>query len=349
MFQTYRFTNMTGLFHFFSNNLFRKSVASPADGLPICQQPQESNTRHDVIEVEKLKDKMLDKMEEMDNRELEEIERGYVVLDIDTCDVKNSLAVVEYVEDLYIFYQQAEVAIGVSPDYISIQYDINEKMRAILVDWLVEVHYKFELMDENLFLTVNLIDRFLERQIVVRKKLQLVGVTAMLLACKFQDVSVPSVENLILITDCAYTRNEVLEMEMLMLNTLQFEMCVPTPYVFMRRFLKAAEADIKMKHLSFFMTELCLVEYEMLKFRPSFLAAAATYTAQCTLRGFKYWSRTSQLHTNYAEDQLLECSRLMVDFHQRAGTGQLTGVYRKYITFGYGCAAKFKPALFLLD
>ncbi|KAK1325654.1 Cyclin-B2-2 [Acorus calamus] len=138
-------------------------------------------------------------------------------------------------------------------------------------------------------------------------------------------------------------------MEMSMLNTLQFEMCVPTPYVFMRRFLKAAEADIKMKHLSFFMTELCLVEYEMLKFRPSFLAAAATYTAQCTLRGFKYWSRTSQLHTNYAEDQLLECSRLMVDFHQRAGTGQLTGVYRKYITFRYGCAAKSKPALFLLD
>lgn len=74
------------------------------------------------------------------------------------------------------------------------------------------MHYKFELMDETLFLTVNIIDRFLARQNVVRKKLQLVGVTAMLLACKYEEVTVPVVEDLILISDRAYTRKEVLEM-----------------------------------------------------------------------------------------------------------------------------------------
>lgn len=74
------------------------------------------------------------------------------------------------------------------------------------------MHYKFELMDETLFLTINIIDRFLERQTVLRKKLQLVGVTAMLLACKYEEVSVPVVEDLILISDRAYTRNEVLAM-----------------------------------------------------------------------------------------------------------------------------------------
>ena len=63
-----------------------------------------------------------------------------------------------------------------------------------------------------MFLTVNLIDRFLERQAVIRKKLQLVGVTAMLIACKYEEVSVPTVEDFILITDKAYTRNEVLDM-----------------------------------------------------------------------------------------------------------------------------------------
>lgn len=75
-----------------------------------------------------------------------------------------------------------------------------------------QVHHKFELMEETLFLTVNLIDRFLERQIVVRKKLQLVGVTAMLLACKYEEVSVPMIEDFVLITDKAYTKNDVLEM-----------------------------------------------------------------------------------------------------------------------------------------
>lgn len=108
-----------------------------------------------------------------------------------------------------------------------------------------QVHYKFELMDETLFLTINLIDRFLERQVVVRKKLQLVGVTAMLLACKYEEVSVPIVEDFVLISDKAYTREDVLGMEKSMVNKLQFNFSVPTPYVFMRRFLKAAQSDKK--------------------------------------------------------------------------------------------------------
>lgn len=76
----------------------------------------------------------------------------------------------------------------------------------------MQVHYKFELMDETLYLTVNLIDRFLAVQPVERKRLQLVGVTAMLLACKYEEVSVPVVEDLVSISDRAYSRKEVLEM-----------------------------------------------------------------------------------------------------------------------------------------
>ncbi|CAL9109196.1 unnamed protein product, partial [Musa textilis] len=287
---------------------------------------------------------------EMDNSDLKEVAMEDLTIEtipsIDICDSNDPLAVVEYVEDIYSFYRQTEVTSCVSPDYMSQQFDINEKMRAILVDWLIEVHYKFELMEETLFLTVNIIDRFLARQTVARKKLQLAGVTAMLLACKYEEVSVPVVEDLILISDRAYTREEVLDMERLIVNTLQFNMSVPTAYVFMRRFLKAAEADKKLELLSFFIVELCLVEYKMLEFRPSLLAAAAIYTAQCSLRGLRHWTKTSELHSNYSEDQLLECSRLMVDFHHKAGLGKLTGVHRKYSTFKYGCAAKAEPALF---
>lgn len=120
-----------------------------------------------------------------------------------------------------------------------------------------------------------------------------------------------------------------------MLNTLQFNMSVPTPYVFIQRFLKAAQSDKKvswffefllgnysqqyyfvmtitkllpgkqLQLLSFFLIELSLVEYEMLKFTPSLLAAAAIYAAQCTIYGFKQWSKTCQWHSGYSEDQLL--------------------------------------------
>ncbi|OIT02678.1 PREDICTED: G2/mitotic-specific cyclin-2-like [Nicotiana attenuata] len=271
------------------------------------------------------------------------------IIDIDGDDAKNPLAVVEYVQDLFASYRKMEGCSCVSPDYMAQQFDINERMRSILIDWLIEVHHKFELREETLFLTVNLIDRFLEKQGVVRKKLQLVGLVAMLLACKYEEVSVPLVDDFVFISDKAYSRKEVLEMERMMLNTLQFNMSVPTAYVFMRRYLKAAQSDRKLELLSFFLVELCLVEYEMLKFPPSFIAAAAIYTAQTTLYGVQQWSKTCEWHTSYSEDQLLECSRSIVSYHQKAATGKLTGVHRKYSTSKFGYAAKCEPAHFLVQ
>ncbi|KAB1223284.1 Cyclin-B2-4 [Morella rubra] len=291
---------------------------------------------------------MLDEVDRMEEEiEMEDVDEP--VIDIDSSDLKDPLAVVEYINDMIAYFRKTENSSCVSQTYMAHQFDINEKMRAILIDWLIEVHYKFELMEETLFLTVSLIDRFLERQTVVRKNLQLVGVTAMLLACKYEEGSVPLVEDLVLVSDKAYTRKEVLEMERLMVNTLQFNFSVPTPYVFMRRFLKAAQSDTKLELLSFFIIELCLVEYEMLKFPPSLLAAAAIYTAQCSLYcPFERWSKTSEWYTNYSKSQLLECSKMMAAFHQKAGTGKLTGVHRKYSTWKFGYAAKAEPAHFLL-
>ncbi|KAL5099650.1 hypothetical protein RYX36_003977 [Vicia faba] len=286
--------------------------------------------------------------DQMDEVEMEDMMEE-TVLDIDISDANDPVAVAEYVDDLYAYYRKVESTGCASPNYMAEQFDINERMRAILIDWLIEVHDKFDLVHETLFLTVNLIDRFLEKQSMVRKKLQLVGLVAMLLACKYEEVSVPVVGDLILISDRAYSRKEVLEMEKLMVNTLKFNISVPTAYVFIRRFLKAAQADRKLELLAFFLVELSLVEYAMLKFPPSQLAAAAVYTAQCATYGFKQWSKTCEWHTNYSEDQLLECSSLMVDFHKKAGTGKLTGAHRKYCTSKFIFTAKREPASFLLE
>ncbi|KAH6759059.1 Cyclin B2 [Perilla frutescens var. frutescens] len=295
---------------------------------------------------------MLEEIDRMDAEvEMEDIdeEEEEPVVDIDSSDKNNPLAVTEYIDDLHAYYKKMESSSCVPANYMVHQSDLNERMRGILIDWLIEVHYKFELMDETLYLTVNLIDRFLALQPVVRKKLQLVGVTAMLLACKYEEVSVPVVEDLVLISDKAYCRKEVLDMEKLIVNTLQFNMSLPTPYVFMKRFLKAAQSDKKLDLLSFFIIELCLVEYEMVSFPPSLLAAAAVFTAQCTLTGSRQWSKTSEMHTSYTQEQLMECAKLMVTYHQKAGTGKLNGVHNKYSTSKYGNVAKVEPAVFLID
>ncbi|XP_051140325.1 G2/mitotic-specific cyclin-2-like isoform X1 [Andrographis paniculata] len=281
--------------------------------------------------------------------EMEDIfEEEEAVVDIDAADKSDPLAVVDYIEELYSYYKKIEMSSCVSPEYMMHQFDINERMRAILVDWLIEVHHKFELRGETLFLTINLIDRFLAKQSVVRKKLQLVGLVAMLLACKYEEVSVPVVDDLVFISDKAYTRKEVLEMEKMMLNALQFNMSVPTPYVFMRRFLKAAQSDKKLELVAFYLIELSLVEYEAVKYPPSLLAAAAVYAAQATVYGVAQWSRTCEWHTGYTAAELQECTRLMVALHGKAAAGKLTGVHRKYNTNKFGYAARCEPADHLL-
>ncbi|KAF8101528.1 hypothetical protein N665_0204s0025 [Sinapis alba] len=281
--------------------------------------------------------------------EMVEEEEQEPVLDIDGNDAHNPLAVVEYVEDLHEFYRKNERFSCVPQDYMAQQFDITDKMRAILIDWLIEVHDKFELMNETLYLTVNLIDRFLSKQAVVRKKLQLVGLVALLLACKYEEVSVPIVEDLVVISDKAYTRNDVLEMEKIMLNTLQFNMSLPTQYPFLKRFLKAAQSDKKLEMLASFLIELALVDYEMLRYPPSLLAASAVYTAQCTIHGFSEWNSTCEFHSHYSENQLRECSRRMVSLHQKAASDKLTGVRRKYSSskFGY-VATKYEAAAHFL-
>lgn len=163
--------------------------------------------------------------------------------------------------------------------YMTAQNDINEKMRAILVDWLIEVHHKFKLLPETLFLTVNLIDRYLERQVIHRTKLQLVGVTAMLIASKYEEIYAPEVRDFVYITDKAYQKEEILKQEFALLTELDFNICTPSSYRFLERFSKIANLNSKQFNMARYLIELPLIEYRMLKYCPSLLAASALFLA----------------------------------------------------------------------
>jgi hypothetical protein len=128
---------------------------------------------------------------------------------IDERDNEDPLCATEYVQDMYSLFREKETATSVRPVYMESQLHINERMRSILVDWLVEVHLKFKLVPETLYLTVNLIDRYLEREEVSRPKLQLVGVTSLLIASKYEEIYPPELRDLVYICDRAYTRSDV--------------------------------------------------------------------------------------------------------------------------------------------
>jgi G2/mitotic-specific cyclin-B, other len=209
-------------------------------------------------------------------------------MDIDEEASLNPYSHSEYAVEVFDYLSRVEPLGYPNPNYMASQTDINEKMRAILIDWLNEVHLKFKLVQDTLFLAIQIIDRFLSIVDVPRSRLQLVGVTAMFVASKFEEVSIPEVNDFVYICDNAFTREQIIEMEQTVLNKLQFNLSFPTPCAFVKRFHQAAEGDEALLHTISLLVELSLIEYSAIRHPPSLLAAAATSVA-LTLRGKEPW------------------------------------------------------------
>ncbi|XP_022924970.1 G2/mitotic-specific cyclin S13-7-like [Cucurbita moschata] len=271
------------------------------------------------------------------------------IIDIDAADVGNELAEVEYVEDIYKFYKEVENE-SRPHDYMDSQPEINTSMRAILVDWLVDVHNKFELSPETFYLTINIIDRFLARKAVPRRELQLLGIGAMLIASKYEEIWAPEVNDFVCLSDRAYTNEQILTMEKRILGKLEWTMTVPTPYVFLARFIKASkDSDHEMENLVYFLAELGIMHYNTsIMYSPSMIAASAVYAARCTLKKSPGWDETLKLHTGFTEPQLIDCAKHLVGFHGAASKNKLQVIYRKYSSSERGAVALLQPPKALL-
>jgi len=258
--------------------------------------------------------------------------------DVDARDVDNPLLVTCYVNDMYDHFNALEKEFRVSATYMSKQDYVNEKMRTILVDWLVEVHLKFKLVPESLYMTVYIIDRYLQNKQVRRSKLQLVGVAALLVSAKYEEIYPPELRDLVYITDRAYNKQEILEMESDIVNTLEYKFTVPTIHSFLCRYLKAAHADRTMVQLACYLTERTLQEYSMLQFLPSTIAASAVLVARKTLKRHS-WSPTLVKYTNYDECDLVDCvDEMSITINNSASQQQ--AVYRKYSSSKFGAVAR---------
>ncbi|XP_056355827.1 G2/mitotic-specific cyclin-B2 [Oenanthe melanoleuca] len=225
------------------------------------------------------------------------------VEDIDAEDWENPQMCSDYVKDIYLYLRELELQQAVRPHYLDGRAT-NGRMRAILVDWLVQVHSRFRLLQETLYMCVAIMDRFLQSYPIPRKKLQLVGVTALLVASKYEEILCPDVADFVYITDNAYTSNEIREMEMIILKELNFDLGRPLPIHFLRRASKAGEADAKQHTLAKYLMELTLIDYDMVHHRPSEIAAAALCLSQKVL-GQSKWGTKQQYYTGYAEDSLV--------------------------------------------
>ena len=139
----------------------------------------------------------------------------------------------EYQDEIIPYLISLENEKRINPNYMSKQNDINEKMRMILIDWLIEVHLKFKLLPETLFLTINFIDRYLQNNQTPRDKLQLIAVSSLLIACKYEEIYPPEISSFVYITDNAYTKEEILNYEIKILGDLEYDITYPTSLRFL--------------------------------------------------------------------------------------------------------------------
>lgn len=181
-----------------------------------------------------------------------------------------------------------------NPDYMSTQDEVTWKMRGILVDWLIEIHSKFRLLPETIFLAVNIVDRFLSLRNVSLVKFQLVGIASLFIASKYEEVVCPSISNFLYMTDGGYDEDEMLRAERYILQQLDFNMSYPNPINFLRRISKADGYDISSRTMAKYFMEISTVDHAFLNCVPSVIAAAATWLARRVL-GKGPWVRLSFL------------------------------------------------------
>ncbi|XP_006351137.1 cyclin-A1-4 isoform X2 [Solanum tuberosum] len=249
--------------------------------------------------------------------------------------------------DIYTHLRASEAKKRPSTDFMAkVQKDINPSMRAILIDWLVEVAEEYRLVPDTLHLTINYIDRYLSGNLMDRQRLQLLGVACMMIASKYEEICAPQVEEFCYITDNTYFKEEVLQMESTVLNYLKFEMTAPTAKCFLRRFVRAAQGlnevlSLQLEHLASYIAELSLLEYNMLSYAPSLIAASAIFLAKyILLPSVKPWNSTLRHYTLYQPSDLQDCVMALHSLCCNNNNSSLPAVREKYSQHKYKFVAK---------
>jgi len=159
----------------------------------------------------------------------------------DVLGIRNPQLITELASDIYKNMCSEESRLKVSPTYLTEVQDkteVKDTSRAFLVEWIIDVHRKFRLVPETLYVTVFLIDRFLSLKQIKKNQLHILGVTSLLISTKYEEIYPPELKDLLSVSENKFSRKEVLAMERDMLMTLQFDITAPSSYRFLERYYK---------------------------------------------------------------------------------------------------------------
>ena len=240
------------------------------------------------------------------NEKRSEDEYEYIYFDISKIKT-NAQIPKEYINIIYHnLLLEENKGIIPYPDYSKIisQKEINEQMRSILIDWIIDVHYKFNFTDETLFMTVLIIDRYISYKSISKKKFQLLGITALLISCKHEEIILPKIEDFIYITDNAYVKEDVFDMENNILDILNFNLIAPSPIKFYEYLALKFEFDKKKFLLGKYLMESFMVDINYVKFRASVIACASIYIVMKYYKMKNYKEAYNKKYYNINENDI---------------------------------------------
>lgn len=158
-------------------------------------------------------------------------------------------------------------------------------MRPYLIDFLIEAHAAFALLPETLFLTINLLDRYCSKRVVYKQHYQLVGCAALLIAAKYGDKKdrVPQINELNNMCCGLYDSGMFTQMEMHVLNTLDWIIGSPTVDFFTKLIVVEDEDDQEVEHMASYLCEIALYHRDFVSTKPSVMARASLALARAIL------------------------------------------------------------------
>ena len=240
----------------------------------------------------------------------------------------------EYLEDIYLnlLLEERQTEIKPKMGYMSTQNEINEQMRAILIDWIIEVHFQFNLRQETLYMTISIIDTYLSFHFISRKELQLLGIACLLISCKSQEIYYPPQSKFIEVTDGAYNKEEMLKMEKDILKKLNFNIVYPTPNDFYNILSKLYTFDKKQYYLGKYFIECVLIDYQMIKYSSSVIAAACIYLVMkyFGINGYQKLYSNFIINENNPESIIKDSAKDIYDLVGNLSKSKLKTVKNKY-------------------
>ncbi|XP_074042305.1 G2/mitotic-specific cyclin-B isoform X2 [Leptinotarsa decemlineata] len=241
--------------------------------------------------------------------------------------------VTEYIQDIFKYMRTMEDKYPIRKDFLNGR-ETTPRMRQMVIDWLVGVCLNFNMRIETLHICVSLIDRYIQDNEAVRNISQLVGISALFIAAKYEEIYYPCLCDLKFTCSYIYSDRKILQTERDILRKLDFGLGRPVSIHFLKRYGHIAKVNTIHHVLGKYMLELALMEYDMAHVKPSLQAAAACCLSIGILNGISdlssLWNPTLIYYTGYEyadfEDVLVCLAKILMT----SDTSSFQTIRRKY-------------------